>query len=227
MIVDNVLKVIDDINNAALRSGREPSDITIVAVTKTRTVDEIEEALEAGIEHLGENRLQEAQSKIPVIKSSAVWHMVGHLQSNKAASAVEFFHWIDTVDSKKIVKLLSTKAEEMGKVLKVLVQVNISGESYKSGVDPTETKDLVTFASTQKGLGVQGLMTIGSFGVGSDITRAEFARMKALFDTLNSDANIGNSMEVLSMGMSGDYRIAIEEGATMVRIGTAIFGDRN
>jgi len=227
MIVDNVLKVIDNINNTALRSGRDPSDITIVAVTKTRTVDEIEEALEAGIEHLGENRLQEAQSKIPVIKSSAVWHMVGHLQSNKAKNAVEFFHWIDSVDSKKIVKLLSAKAVEIGKILKVLVQVNISGESYKSGVDTTEANDLVTFASTQKGLVVQGLMTIGSFGVRPDVTRTEFARMRALFDTINSDTNIANSMKVLSMGMSGDYRIAIEEGATMVRIGTAIFGERN
>ncbi|MFC1694115.1 YggS family pyridoxal phosphate-dependent enzyme [Candidatus Latescibacterota bacterium] len=226
MIADNVRNVKESIQNAALRSEREPSEITLVAVTKTRTAEEIEEAIRAGIEHCGENRLQEAMSKIPYVNSKAAWHMVGHLQSKKGKKAAALFDWIDSVDSKKIVDILSSQALKINKRINVLIQVNISGESAKSGTVPVEVKELVSYAVGSRGLDVRGLMAIGSFGVTPDITRAEFARMREIFENLREDKNVGLHMEVLSMGMSGDYRIAVEEGATMVRVGTAIFGAR-
>lgn len=227
MIADNVHKIVNDIHDIAVRCGRDPSQITIVAVTKTRTVGEIEQVIEAGIEHLGENRLQEAVSKIPAVKGKPVWHMVGHLQSNKAGKAADLFDWIDSVDSEKIIDVLSSRAQESGKTIRILIQVNISGEYSKSGVEPSAVRRLVSYALNKKGIDVRGLMTIGSFGVSQEVTKVEFARIKELFDSLCEGRDIVPSMDVLSMGMSGDYRIAIEEGSTMVRIGTAIFGARD
>ena len=227
MIAENVKTVLAEIHDTALRSGRDPSEITLVAVTKIRTADEIEQAIQAGITHLGENRVQEANSKIPSVKSDAVWHLVGHLQSNKVKKAAMLFNWIDSVDSEKIADLLSLQAVESEKTLDVLIQVGISDESSKSGVSPDEPKKLVLYTENKKGLTVRGLMTIGSFGVSKDVTRNEFARMKALFEDLQTDSEVRSRLDVLSMGMSDDYLIAIEEGSTMVRIGTAIFGQRS
>ena len=226
MIADNVRNVMNDIHDRALRCGRDPSEITLVAVAKTRTVDEINQAIEAGIVHLGENKVQEAHSKIPLIKGVAVWHMVGHLQSNKGKRAASLFDWIDSVDSRKIIDVLSSHTAASGETLNVLIQVNIAGESSKSGVATGEVKELVRYAGNKKGIVVRGLMTIGSLGVSKDVTRTEFARMKSLFEDLSTEPDIASCMGVLSMGMSGDYGIAIEEGSTMLRIGTAIFGPR-
>ena len=227
MIADNVRRVLDDIQDAARRCGRNSSEITVVAVSKTRTVEEIEQVVAAGIEHLGENRLQEAVSKIPDVQGEAVWHMVGHLQSNKGKKAAELFDWIDSVDSKKIANILSAQAVESDKTLNVLIQANISGELSKSGIKPGDVKELISYVKNKKGLVFRGLMTISSFGVSPEVTRAEFAKMKALFDSLREDNEADSRMDVLSMGMSQDYRIAVEEGSTMVRIGTAIFGLRS
>ena len=226
-IAYNIGQIRDEIGEAAVRSGRHLSDITIVAVTKTRGVDEIAEAAWSGIVHFGENRVQEAAEKIPSVSDEIVWHMVGPLQSNKAKQAVTLFDWVDSIHSEKIVDVLSGRAEEADRILRVLIQVNISGEDTKSGVLPGQARSLAAHAMEKKELEVSGLMTIGSFGVAPDVTRSEFARMKELFDQLREDPVVGSAMQVLSMGMSGDYRIAVEEGATMVRIGTAIFGERN
>ena len=226
MIADNVRSVLDTIRETAVRSGRNPSEITIVAVTKNHSVHEIEQAIEAGIMHFGENRVQEAMGKIPSVIGSAVWHMVGHLQSNKGKQAAILFDWVDSVDSIKITDVLSNWSQKARKTLKVLIQVNITGEQTKSGILPCEVKNLVTYAMSRKGLDVCGLMTIGSFGVSPDVTRAEFSKMRNLFDTLRADNQVGSRMGILSMGMSDDYHIAVEQGATMVRIGTAIFGPR-
>ena len=156
-----------------------------------------------------------------------VWHMVGHLQSNKGKTAVELFDWIDSIHSKKIVDIISNQARQERKTINVLIQANISGEESKSGVQTDEIKDLVLYATGKEGLNVCGLMTIGSFGVTPDITRREFSKMKGLFDRLKEDTDVGFRMNVLSMGMSEDFQIAIEEGATMVRVGTAVFGKRD
>ncbi len=226
-IMEQVYRIRDEIAEAAIRSGRAPEDVTLVAVTKTRSVEGIIEAINAGVTHLGENRVQEAASKVPLISSDAVtWHLVGHLQSNKAKHAVPLFSWIDSIDSKKIIDILNRRAVKENKILKVLVQVNISGEISKSGVSPDEVKDIALYASRCEGLSLKGLLTIGSLNADEIQAREEFKRMKELFDCLGGDAEIGGSMQVLSMGMSSDYIIAIEEGSTMVRVGTSIFGVR-
>jgi PLP dependent protein len=227
LIFENVKRVSNEIADAALSSGRDPSGITLVAVTKTRTVDEIREAVKAGIDHLGENRVQEASEKISMLDKGPFWHLIGPLQSNKAKAAAGLFDWIDSIQSKKIAEILSSQAHLVDKTLQVLIQVNISGETSKSGVIPEQTKDLLLYTESLPRLAVRGFMTIGSFSVPPEATRNEFRRMKKLFDTLHDDPQVKSSLDTLSMGMSGDFRIAVEEGSTMVRIGQAIFGSRS
>jgi pyridoxal phosphate enzyme (YggS family) len=226
-IADNVHRVINDIHEAAYRANRDPSEIKLVAVSKTRTAEEIKEAVEAGIVHIGENKVQEASLKIPKVSGEVIWHMVGHLQSNKAKTAASLFDWIDSVHSKKVIDIVSTLADQEKKTVKILVQVNISGEESKFGIKTDTVKDLVLYAAEKEGIKVCGLMTIGSFGVSHDVTRDEFSRMRDFFYRLKEDPEVGSVMSVLSMGMSGDFQIAIEEGSTMIRVGTAIFGKRN
>ena len=226
-IGDNVRRVEDAIADAAARSGHVPEAVTLVAVSKTRSAADVDAAIEVGILNFGENRLQEAEIKLPDVRQEAVWHLVGHLQSNKAARAAHLFDWIDTIDSEKIADRLARAADERREPLNVLVQVNISGEDAKSGINPEHTADLLRYTARHECLVVRGLMTIGSFGAAPDRARAEFARMRELFDTLRSDASITSELDTLSMGMSGDFSIAVEEGATMIRIGAAIFGVRN
>jgi len=221
-IADNLKRVLDDIADSAVRSGRDPSAVTLVAVSKTRTVDDIERVIDAGALHLGENRIQEAEEKIPRVRDEAVWHLVGHLQRNKVKRAVRLFDFVDSVDSVKLADVLSQESCALEKSLDVLIQVNISGEGTKSGISPDKVPKFLSYVSSCKNLRVRGLMTIGSLGVTEDVTRREFARMRALFERVRGDTAI----DVLSMGMSGDFRIAIEEGSTMVRVGTAIFGPR-
>lgn len=225
-IRDNVMRVRDAIAAAAVRSGRDPGAVTLVAVSKKHPAESVMAALEAGITHLGENRVQEAEAKIPAVAGEAVWHLVGHLQSNKAGRAAGLFHWIDSVDSKKVADRLSAAAFELGRTLRVLIQVNVSGESAKSGAAPEDARELAVYAAGLESLDVRGLMTIGSLGVDEAAARVEFARMRELFQALRADPALASHMRELSMGMSGDFEAAIEEGATMVRVGTAIFGER-
>ncbi|MHB9028067.1 MAG: YggS family pyridoxal phosphate-dependent enzyme [Candidatus Latescibacterota bacterium] len=226
MIADNIKRIRDDIAETAINAGRDPSEITLVAVTKTRPVGEIEEAIEAGIVHLGENRVQEAGGKIPLVRGGVVWRLIGPLQSNKAKAAAGMFDWIDSVHSRKIAEALSSQADQLGKKLRVLVQVNISGEDAKSGVEPSEAEDLLRYVAVLPGLEARGIMTIGSFDAAPEKTLNEFRRMRLLFEKLRESMRKEVNVDVLSMGMSGDYRAAIREGSTMVRIGAAIFGER-
>jgi PLP dependent protein len=227
MIRDNIQRVRDEIAEAARAVNRDPSEITLVAVSKTRSAEAVEEAIAAGIVHLGENRVQEAGVKIPLVRGSARWHLIGSLQSNKARQAARLFDWIDSLHSEKVADILSDEAQILGKVLTVLVQVNISGEESKSGVSPEGARDLIRYAERLPGLAVRGLMTIGSLDASPEQVRSEFRSMRARFDLLRDDPEVHSSLEVLSMGMSGDLRIAVEEGSTMVRVGTAIFGERS
>ncbi|MFC1606651.1 YggS family pyridoxal phosphate-dependent enzyme [Candidatus Latescibacterota bacterium] len=225
-IAENIHRVTMSIGEAASKTDRNPDDITLIAVSKTRSVDEIREAADAGVMHFGENRVQEASGKLPDVDRDVTWHLIGPLQSNKAGRAVELFDWIGSIHSVKIAGVIARHSEKSGRKPSVLIQVNISGEEAKSGVSPDKVRTCAIHA-LNAGLNVRGLMTIGSFGATISETRKEFADMHSLYEKMREDPVVGSHMTVLSMGMSGDYAMAIEEGATMVRVGTAIFGARN
>jgi len=214
--------------NAAISSGRNPADIRLVTVSKKMSEEKIIEAINAGADILGENFIQEARQKADHLSSGNVsWHFIGHLQSNKAKYAVKIFDLIHTVDSLKLALELNKRAENINKIQNILIQVNISGESSKSGTDPDKILDLLKKINSLKNLSVQGLMTIPPFFSDPEKARPFFASLKNLKDKINKKALPGIYIKELSMGMSGDFETAIEEGATLVRIGTAIFGKRD
>jgi len=204
-----------------------PPGVILVAAAKERTPEEVEEALQAGVTHVGHNYVQEAERMIPAIKGRVQWHMIGHLQKNKVKKAVRLFDMIETVDSWPLAELIDRRCAEIGKTMPVLVEVNIGREASKTGVLPEEVDDLVRRISTLLHIRVQGLMTMGPrFGDPED-ARPYFRATKAAFDRL-AKANIPNvEMRYLSMGMSNSYQVAIEEGANMVRLGTLLFGERH
>ena len=225
-IARNLQAVEERIAGAAARAGRRRSDITLVAVSKSRTAGEIEAAIAAGVTHLGENRVQEAESKRRCVQSAAAWHLVGRLQSNKAGRAVELFEVVQSVDSPRLAATLQRRAVQAGRSLDVLLQVNSSGAAGQGGVPPEETLALAEQVAGMSHLRILGLMTIAEFTSDEASLRSCFARMRSLSGDLTKAAVEGVEPSVLSMGMSGDFEIAIEEGATMVRVGTAIFGPR-
>lgn len=203
-----------------------PDDVTLVAATKTRSVFEIKEAIDAGISIIGENYVQEAESKYKELKGKVKIHCIGHLQTNKIKKAVEIFDMIETVDSVKVAKEIDKRTT---KLMPILVEVNIAKEASKSGVMPENTIDLIKEISNLnlKNIKIKGLMTMAPFFDDPEKDRPHFREMKQLFDELKA-MNIPNvDMEILSMGMSDSYKVAIEEGATMVRVGTKIFGKRD
>lgn len=224
VIRDNVARIRDEIARAAESSGRRAEAITLVAVSKTVEPARIEAAVEAGIRHFGENRIQEAQEKIPLIHGSVTWHMVGHLQRNKAGQAVELFDMIQSVDTKRLAETLSRRALQVGRRVDVLLEVNIGGEASKIGIPPEETESFLEGIKDLPGIRVRGLMTIPPYDPDPEKVRPYFRRMRELFQRLKDKTS--PPMVHLSMGMSNDFAVAIEEGATMVRVGTAIFGAR-
>ena len=219
-IADNLHVVQDRIAAAAERSGRPPSAITLVAVSKTRTLDEVSEAIDAGATHLGENYLQEAVEKIQTFPDST-WHMIGHLQSNKAKVAAEVFDVIQTVDSSRLADELAKRAHAAARKVDVLIEVGISEEETKSGIAPEHTLALADHIMGLDGLRLRGLMGMPPWLTDPDELRPYFVRLHELFERLPEDCR-----DTLSIGMSDDFEIAIEEGSTMVRVGTAIFGPR-
>lgn len=194
---------------------RIPANIKLVAVTKTRTIEEIKKAIEFGITCISENRVQEAKQKFPFL-TKVEKHMIGHLQNNKVKLAVELFDMIQSVDSIRLAEEIDKRCKAVGKVMPVLIEINIGNEESKYGVNPEDIKNFLKEVSQFENLEVEGLMCIAPF-VKAEETRPYFRKMKRLFDSL------GN-LKWLSMGMSNDYKIAIEEGSNMVRIGSAIFG---
>jgi len=216
MIKENVASILSSI----------PQEILLVAASKTRTPDEVAQAIEAGISILGYNYVQEAEQMHNVIGNAVRWHLIGHLQSNKAKRAVDIFDMIETIDSLKIAKKVDRLCSEAGKIMPVLVEINSGKESNKTGVLPKDVDELIWEISDLLNLRVQGLMTMGPrFGNPED-ARPYFRATKSAFDRL-SQAGIPNvEMRYLSMGMSNSYQIAIEEGANIVRIGTKLFGER-
>jgi pyridoxal phosphate enzyme (YggS family) len=227
-LAGNLQRVHDDIAEAALSAGRSPSEVTLIGVSKTQPVELLAELVRAGLRHVGENRVQEAAEKFPRLPSllsgteQPVRHMIGHLQSNKAGQALELFDRVDSVDSVKLAQALSRRAASRGEVLPVLVEVYVGDDSARPGVRPPRVVDLVGEIVELPRLRLEGLMTVAPLG-GS--ARDAFATVRNLKLTL-SQAFPAVHFGVLSMGMSGDFREAILEGATEVRIGTALFGPR-
>ncbi len=225
-IETNLRQVRDRIAAAAARAGRDPESVLLVAVTKNVPPDRINEAIRAGAPAIGENRVQEAESKWPEILAGPERHMVGSLQRNKAGKAVELFDRIQSIDSVRLAEAVSRRAEAAGRKIPVLVEVNVSGEESKAGVDPEGVRGLLDGIAGLPGILPDGLMTIGPLTGDAERIRAAFRSLRRLFDALRSDPVGGIAMRHLSMGMSEDFEIAVEEGATMVRVGTAIFGER-
>jgi PLP dependent protein len=222
-------EVREKIATVARRCGREPKEITLVAVSKTHPVSVVREALGAGIADFGENRVQEAESKITALRSHAArWHLIGHLQGNKARRAVKLFDVVHTLDSVSLADRLDRAcAEENRAELPVLIQVDLAGETTKSGVPATGLTELVGIVNQYSRLRLQGLMTLPPFYEDSERVRRFFRRLRELRDELQATGNFDEQQGQLSMGMSHDFEVAIEEGATIVRVGTAIFGERN
>ena len=227
MLNKNLADIKQRIQNAANACGRDPKDIKLVAVSKTVEVERVQQAIEAGITILGENYVQEARDKITTLSRYPVsWHFIGHLQSNKSKYVIRLFDLIHSVDRLKLAKELNKQARKLDKIQDILIQVNISGEATKSGIAQTAAIDLVKKISALEHLCIKGLMTMPPYFNEPEKVRPYFAALRELSDQIR-DLNIANvDMNELSMGMTGDFEVAIENGATLVRIGTAIFGER-
>ncbi len=203
-----------------------PSHVKLVAATKTRSIEEIKQAIEAGIKIIGENYVQEAEEKFKELKGRVKFHCIGHIQTNKTKKAVEIFDMIETVDSLKLAKEIDKRCKNANKTMPILIEVNIGKEPNKSGCMPEEVEPLLKKMSTLTNIKVKGLMTMAPYFDNPEKDRPYFKKTKELFDKISS-SNIPNTdMEILSMGMSDSYKIAIKEGANMVRVGTKIFGNR-
>jgi pyridoxal phosphate enzyme (YggS family) len=223
-IAARVARVRERIAQAAAHAGRRPEEVRLVAVSKLVSAERIREAIAAGVADLGENYLQEAAEKQAQVVEPVRWHLIGHLQSNKAARAAAIFDIVHTVDSPRIARALGRYAAEYGRELEALLQVNTSGEETKSGVAPTEAERLLAEVAGVAGLRVRGLMTIGRWDPDPERARPEFRLLAQLARDL--ERRSGVELRWLSMGMSRDFEVAIEEGATLVRVGTGVFGPR-
>ncbi len=222
---DNLLAVKQRIERSALKAGRNPNEIKLVAVSKTVDVSRIVEAIQTGaVSILGENYVQEAEKKIKELGRIAAWHFIGHLQSNKAKFAVQLFDMIHSLDSIPLAEELDRRAEKAGRSMDVLIEVNVSAEVSKFGVEEEKVVKLVTRVEQLAHLSLRGLMTMPPYFDSPEMSRPYYIRLRELRDRLVGQ---GRKLEDLSMGMSNDFEIAIEEGATFVRVGTAIFGPRS
>ena len=227
MICENLERIQSLIRKTAENCGRDPERIRVVAVSKHMPIDYIREAYQCGQLIFGENYLQDAKEKIKLIDHSLLWHFIGHLQSNKAKTAARLFQVVETIDRVKTARLLNRYAGELNKSIDIFVQVNIGREPQKSGVLPHAAKDLLEDMRPLTNLKVRGLMTIPPYGRDPETSRPWFSALKQLSVQLADKGLFYNNNAVeLSMGMSGDFIVAIEEGATLVRVGTAIFGPR-
>jgi pyridoxal phosphate enzyme (YggS family) len=225
-IRENIEKIRENIAEAALRSGRNVSDIRLMGVTKTVDDAGIMEAIEAGIDIIGENYVQEGKRKIEKMGKNIEWHMIGHLQSNKSKYAIKLFDLIHSVDRMSLARELDKRSGNAGLKTKILIEVNVSGEETKSGVRKEDALSLIKEIAGLRNLTVRGLMTMPPWFDNPEDARPYFVSLRELRDRFIEEDIPDVAMKELSMGMSGDYRVAVEEGATIVRIGTAIFGER-
>jgi PLP dependent protein len=229
-IADSVARVQEQIASAAVRAGRRPEDVTLIGVTKTQPAEVVAEAVRAGLRHLGENRVQEAAEKIPRVgallegAAEACWHLVGHLQTNKAGAAVELFRSIDSVDSLRLAEALSRRLTHE-RELPILLEVYVGDDPSRPGLRPHEVDEIAGRILELPGLNLGGLMSVAPFGSTTEVARDAF-RQVARIEKRLSVTYPRVHWSVLSMGMSDDFQVAIEEGSTQVRIGTALFGGR-
>ncbi|MEW6686406.1 MAG: YggS family pyridoxal phosphate-dependent enzyme [Candidatus Edwardsbacteria bacterium] len=225
-IQTNLTRVFEQIEKAAQRTGRKPEEIVLVAVTKNVEAQKILEALESGVKIIGENRIREAESKLSLIGKKAVWHLVGHLQTNKVKKALEIFETIQSVDSLHLASELNQRAKQKNKKIDVLIEVNTSGETTKFGFLPSGVIPALKEMAIFEALNIRGLMTVGLFSSNQEEVRPCFRLLRKLKEEIERLRLDKISIDYLSMGMSGDFEMAIEEGSNMVRIGAAIFGPR-
>jgi pyridoxal phosphate enzyme (YggS family) len=227
-LFERIEKVRMRLSAAADKSNRSVNEITLVAVSKTHPAEAVREAIAADLDNFGENRVQEAETKIPAVgRTAARWHLIGHLQSNKARRAVELFDWIHSLDSLELANRLNRICVELDRQeLPVLIQVDLGHETTKTGIDEQGVSELVAVVRECSKLRLRGLMTVPPFFDEAEKVRPYFCRLRELRDELKTKGAFGDYPGELSMGMTHDYEIAIQEGATMVRVGTAIFGER-
>jgi len=229
-VAQNISGIRERITRAARRAGRDPNEIALMAVSKTFLPERIREAYAAGQRLFGENRVQEFAGKAGALRDlpDAEWHMIGHLQTNKAPAAVELFGAVDSVDSSRLARKLDAAAGQVGKKLPLLIEINVGGEAAKSGVGPDsgELEEILRGGAELEHIEIRGLMTIPPFTDDPEGARPYFRRLRMLRDEIASRRLPRVGMDVLSMGMSHDFEVAIEEGSTCVRLGTAIFGER-
>ncbi len=221
----NLEKTLERISLAAERVGRSPDEVVLVAVSKTFPFEAVEAAAAAGQRIFGENRVQELAAKVETATEKFEWHLIGHLQSNKAGKAVRLADMIHSVDSSKLAARIATAARDLGIVSKILLEVNVSGEKSKFGLSSSDVKSVAEAIMAEESLELRGLMTMAPFGASELESRQIFSTLRGMRDVL--ETALGVALPELSMGMSSDFEPAILEGATLVRIGTAIFGDRN
>jgi len=227
-IASNIARVREGIAAACARAGRRPEEVRLIAISKTMPAERVRSAFEAGLTDFGENRVQEAEAKRPALADLEItWHMVGHLQTNKAKPARELFQWVHSIDSLRLAEKLDKAATVESQRLPVLLEVNLGEEETKSGAGVTEVLQLVEQVSCLETLQLRGLMTIPPFFEDPEQVRPYFRRLRELAGEIASRQLPNVAMRELSMGMSHDFEVAIEEGATMVRVGTAIFGSRS
>ena len=229
-IGENYLEIVERMNRAAVRSGRNPEDVLLLAVTKLHTVEEINQAISAGATDAGENRVQELLEKYDRTAEPVRWHLIGHLQTNKVKNIIDKVVLIHSVDSLKLAKEISKRAIAADKVMDILIEINIGMEESKSGVPAEDVESLVKeIAAECEGVRIRGVMCVPPIGETPEDSRPYFKKTKAIFDNLKTlDLPQERFLpDTLSMGMSGDFEVAVEEGATIVRVGSSIFGKRN
>ena len=227
MLKENLDNVLKNIADSEERSGRKKGDVTLIAVSKTKPVEMIKEVYDLGVRDFGENRVQELTEKYDKLPSDIRWHLIGHLQTNKVKYIIDKAYMIHSVDSLKLANEISREAVKHSVTANILIEVNVSGEESKFGVSPEDLEDLIRKISVLPAIRIRGLMTVAPYVVDSEENRQIFIKMKQ-FAVDITRKNIDNvTMDCLSMGMSGDYTVAVEEGATFVRVGTSIFGERN
>ena len=227
MLKENLENVLKNIADSEERSGRKKGDVTLIAVSKTKPVEMIKEVYDLGVRDFGENRVQELTEKYDKLPSDIRWHLIGHLQTNKVKYIIDKAYMIHSVDSLKLANEISREAVKHSVTANILIEVNVSGEESKFGVSPEDLEDLIRKISVLPAIRIRGLMTVAPYVVDSEENRQFFIKMKQ-FAVDITRKNIDNvNMDCLSMGMSGDYTVAVEEGATFVRVGTSIFGERN
>ncbi|HEY1232351.1 MAG TPA: YggS family pyridoxal phosphate-dependent enzyme [Candidatus Binatia bacterium] len=219
-------RILDQIGEAAAKSGREPANIKLLGAAKSQTIESLRAAMACGVSLFGENYVQEAREKIRAIGGGAEWHMIGHLQRNKARLAADLFDVIESLDGIALARELDAEGRKCGKIVRAFVEVNLGGEESKSGIGPARVPELLQCAAELSNLRIDGLMTIPPFKDNLEAVRPYFKQLRDLRETLGRHCCSNIVLNELSMGMTHDFTVAIEEGATIVRIGTALFGPR-